>query len=90
MHFRAFRQQTLATALTPTSERGASTFRAHARTKTVLTFPGALRALESAFHNEAHRRTGERAGKLGTRRSLSINRLRHMPIATFCGLWNNE
>ena len=50
MHFRALRQQTLATALTPPRERGASAFRAHARAKAVLLFAGALRALKCPFH----------------------------------------
>jgi hypothetical protein len=45
MDFSALRQQTLATALTPAGERGATAFRAHARAKAVLLFPGALRAL---------------------------------------------
>ncbi len=45
MHFRALRQQPLATALTTTGESGAAAFGAHARTKSVLVFPGALRAL---------------------------------------------
>jgi hypothetical protein len=50
MDFHALRQQTLATALTPPREGGASAFGAHPRTKTVLLFPGALRALECPFH----------------------------------------
>jgi hypothetical protein len=45
MNFHALRQETLAAALTPPCERGAPAFRAHARAKAVLLFPGALRAL---------------------------------------------
>ncbi len=45
MNFRALGQQTFATALTPARESGATAFGAHARTKSVLTFPGALGAL---------------------------------------------
>jgi len=50
MHFHAFRQKTLATALTTPRECDAPAFRAHARAKTMLIFSSALRALESAFH----------------------------------------
>jgi len=50
MNFHALRQKTLATALTPPRESGASAFRAHARAKAVLLFPGALRALKCPFH----------------------------------------
>jgi hypothetical protein len=42
MNVRAFRQQPLASALAAPREGGASRFRAHARAKTVLVFPGAL------------------------------------------------
>jgi hypothetical protein len=45
MDFYAFRQQTLAAALPTSSERGPPAFRAHPRAKSVLLFPGALRAL---------------------------------------------
>jgi hypothetical protein len=51
MDFHAFRQQAFAAALTPPGEGGPSGFRAHARAKTVLLFPGALRALKCPFHN---------------------------------------
>jgi hypothetical protein len=50
MHLSAFRQQALASTLAAARERRASAFGAHARTKTVLIFPGALGALQSAFH----------------------------------------
>jgi hypothetical protein len=53
MNFDALRQEAFAAALTPPRETGAPAFRAHARAKTVLIFSGALRALESAFHNDA-------------------------------------
>jgi hypothetical protein len=53
MHFSALRQQAFAPALTPPRETGSPTLGAHARAKTVLIFSGALRALESAFHNGA-------------------------------------
>jgi hypothetical protein len=43
--FHAFRQQPLATALAAPGEGGAPAFGAHPRTKTVLLFPSALRAL---------------------------------------------
>jgi hypothetical protein len=45
MDFHAFRQQPLATALAAPGEGGAPAFGAHPRTKTVLLFPSALRAL---------------------------------------------
>jgi hypothetical protein len=45
MNFHAFRQETFPSALAPAGEGGAAAFRAHARAKTVLIFPGALRAL---------------------------------------------
>jgi len=45
MNFHAFRQETLAAALTPAREGGTPAFRAHACAKAVLLFPGALRAL---------------------------------------------
>jgi len=41
----ALRQQALATALATSREGSAPAFRAHARAKTVLVFPGAFRAL---------------------------------------------
>jgi hypothetical protein len=66
-------QQTLATALASSRERGASTFGAHARAKTVLLFSSALGRLKSAFHSEARSRgTIRRAAKLETRVVLSI------------------
>jgi hypothetical protein len=45
MNFHALGQETFATALAPTRESGATAFGAHARTKSVLAFPGALGAL---------------------------------------------
>jgi hypothetical protein len=53
MNFDALRQKAFAAALTAPRETGASTFRAHARAKSVLLLSGALRALKSAFHNDA-------------------------------------
>jgi hypothetical protein len=44
-------QEPLAAALASACERGASAFRLHARTKTVLPFAGSLGRLESAFHD---------------------------------------
>jgi hypothetical protein len=41
----ALRQQPFATVLAAASETGATILGAHARAKTVLIFPGALRAL---------------------------------------------
>jgi hypothetical protein len=51
MNFHALRQQTLATPLAPARKSGASAFRAHPGAKTVLVFPGPLRALECSFHD---------------------------------------
>jgi hypothetical protein len=68
MDVRAFRQKTFPTALTPPRERGASGFRAHARAKSVLVFPGALRALECAFHDV----TFSGGATLGRQVALSI------------------
>jgi len=45
MNLRAFRQEAFTTALPATRESGTAAFGAHARTKTVLAFSGALRAL---------------------------------------------
>jgi hypothetical protein len=45
MNFHAFRQEPLPSTLTAPRERGPAAFRAHPRAKTVLIFPGALRAL---------------------------------------------
>jgi hypothetical protein len=45
------RQQTLASALSPTRKRGPAAFGFHAGSKTVLTFTRALRWLISAFHS---------------------------------------
>ncbi len=53
LDFCALRQQTLTPTLATTSESRAAAFGAHARTKTVLAFPGAFRGLESAFHKLA-------------------------------------
>jgi len=44
-HFRALRQEALPSALAASREASATSFRAHARTKTVLAFPGAFGAL---------------------------------------------
>jgi len=50
MNFHALGQKTFPPTLAPARECGSPAFRAHARAKTVLVFPGALRALECAFH----------------------------------------
>jgi hypothetical protein len=47
----AFRQQTFATPLAPPRESGPPGFGAHTSSKSVLVFPGALGALECAFHD---------------------------------------
>jgi hypothetical protein len=52
-------EQPFAAVLAATGKTGATGFGAHARAKTVLIFPGALRALESAFHNRIPPETGE-------------------------------
>jgi hypothetical protein len=46
----AFRQKTFATALATAREGGASAFRPHARSKTVLALACSFRWLISAFH----------------------------------------
>ena len=50
MIFDPLRQQTFASALSPTREGGAAAFGFHAGSETVLAFTGALRWLVSAFH----------------------------------------
>ena len=50
MSLDAFRQQTLATALTAPRKGRATTFGAHPGAETVLTFAGSLGWLVSAFH----------------------------------------
>ena len=59
MDLRAFRQEAFTTALPATRESGTAAFGAHARAKTVLAFPGAFRALESAFHKPGRCRSSE-------------------------------
>jgi len=74
MNFRAFRQETLSTPLTPTRERGPSGFSAHARAKPVLLFASSLGSLKGAFHNlRFGRETELRAAKLGWRAALSMH-----------------
>ena len=46
----AFREQTLATALSPAGKYRPAAFCLHPGTKTVLAFPGSLRWLVSPFH----------------------------------------
>jgi hypothetical protein len=52
MPLNTFWQKPFAAALPPPSERGASAFCAHPRTKSVLTFAGAFGWLKCAFHKE--------------------------------------
>jgi hypothetical protein len=52
MPLNTFWQKPLAAALAPPSERGASAFCAHPRTKSMLTFAGAFGWLKCAFHKE--------------------------------------
>jgi hypothetical protein len=51
MDLDTLRQQTLASALSPTRKGGPAAFGFHAGSKTVLTFTCALRWLISAFHS---------------------------------------
>jgi hypothetical protein len=53
------RQQTLASALSPTRKGGPAAFGFHAGSKTVLTFTRALRWLISAFHSAPVKWTGK-------------------------------
>src|SRR5437764_15052628 len=64
------RQQTLASALSPTRKSGPAAFGFHAGSKTVLTFTRALRWLISAFHG-AVERTG--TVKVALRLSMSAS-----------------
>jgi hypothetical protein len=52
MPLNTFWQKSFAAALPPPSERGASAFGAHPRTKSVLTFAGAFGWLKRAFHKK--------------------------------------
>jgi hypothetical protein len=45
-----FREKTLATALAPSRECGASALGPHARAKSMLAFAGTFGSLQSAFH----------------------------------------
>ena len=45
MHFHALRQETFPAPLTTPGKSGAPTFGAHARTETMLLFPGSLGSL---------------------------------------------
>jgi hypothetical protein len=45
MHFRALGQETFAATLTTPGEGGATPFGAHARSETMLLFPGSLGSL---------------------------------------------
>ncbi len=69
----AFGQQSLASALAASCECGASAFRPHARSKTVLLLAGPLGWLISTFHKaERYARRELRAVTLGWGRALSI------------------
>lgn len=75
MLFNAFREQALASALTPAGERSASPLRFHACTKTVLLFTSAFGPLKSAFHKTAESLWGDsRAVTVGMRATLSMLR----------------
>jgi hypothetical protein len=50
MSFNAFRKQALAAALAPACEYGATAFRPHPSTKTVLAFTSSLGWLVSPLH----------------------------------------
>ena len=68
----AFGQKPLSATLTPTRERGASAFGAHARPETVLLLARSFGWLISAFHKaENSRRRELRAVILGTGTPLS-------------------
>ena len=68
MNFHAFRQQAFTTALPAPGQGCAARLRAHASAKTVLIFPGALGALQGAFHDVAF----SRGATLGVIVRLSI------------------
>ena len=51
MHFNTFRQETLATTLTATSQGSATVLRFHTSAKTELAFAGALGSLVGAFRH---------------------------------------
>jgi GNAT superfamily N-acetyltransferase len=76
MNFHALRQEPLPSALTTTRECRPAAFRAHPCAKTMLVFPGALRALECAFHD---------VGRLKSAYTTGDHRLVN-PGA----LWNNQ
>jgi hypothetical protein len=48
----ALREQALATALTPSGQGGAATFRPHPGAESMLAFAGAFGRLKCAFHND--------------------------------------
>jgi hypothetical protein len=73
MSIDTFGQKPLPTALAAPRKRGASAFRPHPGTKTVLAFAGSLRWLVSAFHKaEKYARRELRAVTLGWSEALSI------------------
>jgi len=70
----AFRQQTLAAALAPPRERGASGFGPHACAKSVLALSCTLGWLISAFHRAEKRlRRDSKAATVRTSTALSIS-----------------
>ena len=84
MDFSALRQETFPSTLTAPRESGATGFRAHAGAKSVLVFPGALRALECAFHCRCLLKSAYLTGVVA-----SVN-YEQSSVASLVSLWNNE
>jgi GNAT superfamily N-acetyltransferase len=83
--FHAFRKQSFTTALTATSQRGASALCLHASAESVLALTRTFRWLISAFHSGKLRTL-----KLGACVRLSIGRRGPSIVASAAPLWNNE
>jgi hypothetical protein len=78
----AFREQAFAATLSPARQCRAAAFGFHARTKTMLLFPCALRWLVSPFHKTENKlRWDSRAATVGTGEALSIPRTRWLSIS---------
>ena len=84
----AFGEQTLATALAPSREGGASALGPHACAKSMLSFAGTFGALESAFHINIRTAKDRRRAMLGSREGLSMECTResHLPEAQVSGI----
>jgi hypothetical protein len=62
LHLSTLRQQALTATLTTARESCTAGFGAHARTETMLTFPGSFRPLQCPFHKQVSPRAATESG----------------------------